>query len=504
MNAAQSPDGQVASSTTGTSSGGGKPNKNLQTQVNSLKSKIKDLQSQVQKLIQDVTALKASGGAGGQDTNKQLEGLQKVVSQLSTSISNLKESFDGLKTNLATQISRIEKKLDDLDKKVGSPSSGGSPDLAPVLVSLDEVKTKYLANLLNQTPLFTYEDYLKFFWLKPKVEILKDHSGSIHVGGSMTRFALKNHNSYFIGSQGNGYKLFENGQKVDEGAFSAGANDLVNAVYVKDCDCYFMILSGKLYRKRIDALSPEIWIDNQGFGVGLWWNHHTALYYSEKLKRIVTVKGDKTIAFIDPNKKEIEFQLLFGFADHLMDVKFFGENDEKILFVAQNGYVGIFKYNLNQRKGQIISKIHYPGSGEQRGSAIDIDSRNKVALISTLHCRQSPCKLSTIKAFEIWNDQLTQTASLDVDDGSHWIKGLRFVKNDKNLSIFVGVDTADRGNVHTYRYNSLTKVLTQERQKRVSTQEETPMKLVRLDEWFYYTGQDGKLMRVKMVDGREE
>ena len=501
--------------------GGKKANNKILKRINFLAKEIKSLKGLIQKLIQDGGTSKPGddeegneepgnpGGQGNQQTHKKIDGLQKVVSQLSKAFSNLgaqvtevSQKQDQLTQTVTTSTQTIEKKVDSLEQKIEAQPSGGSSDLTSVRESLDDLKTKYLATLLNKTPLVTYEDYLKFFWLNTKVELVADHSGSTHIGGADSMIAIKNHNSHLIGTEGKGILIVENGKKVYEGAFASGSNDILNAVYVGDCDCYFLILKGKLYRKEINGLSLELWI-NGGFGFTAWGQHST-LAYSEKHRRILTMKQPKTLVIIDPKTKEIEFEMVPNFGDHIMNAKFFGENDEYIMFVTLNRYVGILKYDSNQKKGQILTKAHYSGHSGEYGTSLDIDSSNKIILASSYICGASYCRMTQITAFEFWNERLTKTASLNVLDETYWMKGFRYVKNHKNQAIFVGVDSGVGGTTHTYRYDSYKRVIHEDIQKEVPTQEHAIWALKKHKNWFYYTGSDGKLMRLKIFDGREE
>ena len=400
----------------------------------------------------------------------------------------------------------IENKLNEINENVLKIRSGGKTDLSPVLDSLGELKTFFKAPPINETPpinrneapLVTYEDHLKLFWLTPKLDLLKDYSDNPYIGGSWTRIAIKNHDSYLIGSKGKGILVIENGKTVYEGAFSSTASDIYNTVYVKDCDCYFLILSGKLYKKSIDSLAPQLWI-NGGFE---WpgWGQCASLLYSEKTKRIVTIKRKRAIAIIDPNQKEVEFELEVDFADEIREIRFFGEKDQNLVFLAYNRHVGVLEYDPTTKKGEIISKIHYSGQIVDFGISLDIDSTNKIILVTNSQNNQ----ITRVVALEFWGKRLTQTAELHVHDGTRWMGSFSFVESYKNQALFLGVSSMDGGTTHVYRYDSFHKRITDEVQKRVVSREQHVWGFVKYGDSFIFSGDRGLLMSAKLVDGREQ
>ena len=420
LSSGDSPDAKKTLTASGNSSKGNKVNNKLLNRVNSLTKEVKNLKTQIQKLIKEVGAIKPParggagiGGQGNQQSHKKIDALQKLINQLSKGFSKLSNNFDGLKTNLGTQVGdilqkiaklteavttrtqRIEQKIDSVDEKVGGLSSEDSTDLTPVVTSLDVVKT-HLSTLLNKTPLFTYQDYLKFFHFNTQVEVVADHSAS-NIGGSYTRVVIKNKNSYLISSslisgKLKGYILIEDGKKIEERHLSHGANDIMNGVYVKECNCYFLIISQRIYRKNIDTSPPVIWISGS-FG----WHQHVPFLYSEKQKRIVAVKSKKSLAIIDPINRKIEFELPISFANYIFSVKFFGENDQYLVFATLNRHVGIFHYDFEAKQGKVITSIYQGGPDSDQTLAVDINAKNRVILVCTNN--QSGVK-SRIMAFE--------------------------------------------------------------------------------------------------------
>ena len=64
--------------------------------------------------------------------------------------------------------------------------------------------------------------------------------------------------------------------------------------------------------------------------------------------------------------------------------RFFAENDQYIFFLSEHRYLGLFKYNKETKNGEVITKMQCPGYGadEEYSQSLDIDSRNKVVMVT--------------------------------------------------------------------------------------------------------------------------
>ena len=401
--------------------------------------------------------------------------------------------MDKLGQTVTENTKDLENSIQSLDTKIGQ-----QPTREQSLNDFRAALRQEIAPILSNTPAVTSQGNNKIFWLNTKVELVKDHTGNSHVGGRNSWISFKDHNSYFIATDQKGYILYENGKKVSEGLLHSRLHSGTRSVYVKETNCYFLLGNNKLYKKAINGHSPELWI-NDHFGT----SSHAPMLYSKNLKRIVTVKSTKTIAFIDPTKKAIEFQLNLPIQHGIMNYRFFGEGDQYVLFITHNRFIGLVKYDVTAKTGKLITIQQYAASRFKTdwAAGIDIDTNNKVIMVS--HYYWDPprdSKFSRVVVFELWNDRLTQKASLDVMDGTQWLQAFRFVGYYQDEATFLGIDTQNGGAAHIFRYNVNTKVITRDSQKSVPHLEDYIWRMSKLDDWFYYTGKKGRVMRVKVYD----
>ena len=299
-------------------------------------------------------------------------------------------------------------------------------------------------------------------------------------------------------SHNKGCIIVEKGQVINEAPFTSGVGNLKAMAYANHVDAYFLVINHKVYKKTISGLHQDLWIGGFTFG----YNHHTPFEYSVKNRRIFTMIGTKTIAVINPEKKEVEFQLPLSFADYIMDYKFFGENHEFIAFVTWNRYIAVFKYDAEKKEGSIITHLHYPaypGKPGDHGMHLSVDPKRHVFMVTNTYTSNHHGLHSRVTTFELWNNRFTLKHSLN-EFGLPRIEALNFVKYYKNHVIFIGVDQAKGGNTHLFRYNLHTGVAIEDTAKRVSHLEDYTHYLDRYGDWFYYTGRHGGLNRVQVYE----
>ena len=260
---------------------------------------------------------------------------------LDNSLNNQKE----LSQTISKNSIQTQAKITSLEQSLANKSHQAQPNLGPVLEKLDSVQGT-VDFIKVKTPATTFQLNEQLYSLNLKIELVRDHSASPLIGGSMTLVAIKNETSYMIGTIDKGFVIYENGEKVTEGSFSSSAPRPYGIIYAKETDCYYLIVSGKLFRKRIDG-SPFEQLISGGLG---WNNHDSPVFYSERLKRIITVRSpSKTLTVVDPFNGLIEFQTQIPFGAALYSYKTFGKNGEYILFSPNNRNIGVFKYDKSKK-----------------------------------------------------------------------------------------------------------------------------------------------------------
>ena len=120
------------------------------------------------------------------------------------------------------------------------------------------------------------------------LQTVKKHKGSLSLKDPQGHIAFKNSKSYMIGPFMGKFTVMENGASI----FSSGVKGrnfpiLADLAYIKPLDCYLLNISGQVYRKDINNLSPYLFLD-VSCGEGM--------YYSERHRTLFINKDGKGIA----------------------------------------------------------------------------------------------------------------------------------------------------------------------------------------------------------------
>ena len=77
--------------------------------------------------------------------------------------------------------------------------------------------------------------------MKLAVEQVKDCSEDDFIGGDWTHLALKNHNSYLIGTDKRGFKIIEDDKKIYSANFDRETSSFLQVIYIPPpLNCYLM------------------------------------------------------------------------------------------------------------------------------------------------------------------------------------------------------------------------------------------------------------------------
>ena len=94
--------------------------------------------------------------------------------------------------------------------------------------------------------------------LSVNITPVKNESEPGIVGGAMTLLAMKDPKSYLIASFKMGMKLIEKKTTIFMKKLPSSINQVWDAIYTKNQNCYFLIIGSSLYRKDIDAKKPYL------------------------------------------------------------------------------------------------------------------------------------------------------------------------------------------------------------------------------------------------------
>ena len=128
------------------------------------------------------------------------------------------------------------------------------------------------------------------------VEKVKDLRRGGIIGGHWTHVAIKNENSFLVGTYEKGVLGFENGSQFYSGKFPKDQTSLWDIIYTPpSLNCYFLAFDEKLYRKNIDDQPPLPFLTVQTSS-----KMGSYLRFSDHHKRLIINKCGENLSVVNP------------------------------------------------------------------------------------------------------------------------------------------------------------------------------------------------------------
>ena len=316
------------------------------------------------------------------------------------------------------------------------------------------------------------------------------------IGGDTTILAVKNQNSYMLGTFSKGIKVVENKEEIYYGGI--GDATLKDMIYVDSLDSYFINLNQILYKKDVDDHPPYIWIN---------WLYVTGevgscYRYSNINQRLVVNENRNSLAVVNLEDKEVEIRLKKHRGIDVCDFRLFGETDTRVVSITQDGWITLYSINYQEQSGSVLSyhNIELMEDRDEQPVSIAVSDDNHYALVE-IGPYWGESISSRMLVFEISEQVLVQKAVLD----QHSLQiGYKFVLQSCGCvgshTLWIGLSVDQDGQAQIYDYDSVSGELTELEAKRVSHQEYFPYRMQRLGSklGFYYTGDNGRIMSLRI------
>ena len=326
--------------------------------------------------------------------------------------------------------------------------------------------------------------------IKITVKELNQHKD---IGKTMplwTQLALKNENSYFLAICKMGYKIIENGVLV----FLSQETDLIiDVLYYKPLDCYFIGQEGRIYRKNIDEKPAYLFSEGTCLP-----KPRFCFKLSLMNQRIFVNSSKKYVSILDPKHKRIDFWLSTKSNHHPQILEIFGENEDKIL--CSDIYGLIFLFNLNYRHRKVVTRSSYQielisDIRKEKISTVTICSDSKYACVVTQSSSKMAC--SRIMILEIRVNTISLKSVLDVlKRKTRLIFALNCLGYFSKSVVFLGLTAYGDEMNKVYEYNVLENELKELVEKSQPHLEALPFSMKRVGDCLYYTGRKCRIMKL--------
>ena len=319
-----------------------------------------------------------------------------------------------------------------------------------------------------------------------------------NLGGYWNHLAIKNLSSYMIGSDSKGLKLVEDNEVLFISPINLGSSpvSLKDLIYIKPpTDCYLIAYKSKLFRKNIDRHPPYPFI-NIDCGVRLG----ACFRYSDKNQRLIINQIGKTISAVDLASKEVEIQVEKSMGGYIVDFRIMGDLEDRVVAVTQDGFLLLNKLKFDYKIGFLINffKMKLDRARLEEAISVAVCTKNQFILVE-IGQNWDPFVCSKLFLFRVENDHLNLNQMIDVFELQIGHRmALECYGYSRNHALWVGLSLGDGGNIQVYDHNTATGKFEEEVGMELTHQELNPVKILRFEDDFYYTGHLGKVMRLSL------
>ena len=240
------------------------------------------------------------------------------------------------------------------------------------------VEARELDEGTNSEPIYNQKD-LTIKDVELVVDLVKNMKEDGLIGGNSSHIAMKNHNSFAVGTSYAGLKVIENCQHLYSGKLPQGHRILKDIIYASSLNCYFLVTSSKILRKDINRKTPYVYMTVKCGG-----RSGACINYSNIYHKLVISKDWKTISLIDLRIRKIGINLGTSCESYINCFKLFGKKDDKVVAVTFDGNVVVYSLDKGQKRGEIARnqiEIERRGDRQDLPLSIAVCNRNQYVLI---------------------------------------------------------------------------------------------------------------------------
>ena len=329
--------------------------------------------------------------------------------------------------------------------------------------------------------------------LKLEVEVVKDYKENLILGHHETHVALKNPDSFLIGTCLKGLILIKNDVQLYSGELPKAENQLSDIAYFPPLNCYFYAMKTKLYRKDNNDRPPYFFMDIQCGG-----RAGACLRYSKATQRLIISKDGKSFSVLNPKTKKLELVMTPDFADYIMDFKLFRGQNNRVVSLTMNGHITLYSQDYKGERG-VVSHFEEQLI-EHRSefcSSIAVDQKGEYVFIEVSGYRSRAWISSRIVILKLTGNTFTKRDQFDhYSESSGFGYALDFFGYVGKQVLWIRLSFD--GTALVYGYDSKAEEVKELLDKRVAHLELKPWRLLRVGDKLYYTGSKGKLMSLSM------
>ena len=416
-----------------------------------------------------------------------------IIKRLSSVVRLTVQNFMQLKSAKSTPVKQDKTKSESKDQTKFGWSLFGSSESKFSFSSLEDILNR--SNKIKKTDISDTSEISEIYNISMNTECISDHRQQGIVGYDWTFLALKNKNSYMVGTANNGIKVIENSVEVYSNKLPHFGVWLVDMVYVGLLDCYLFYYNNQLYRKDIDTRPPFVFMSVIcGHRVG------ACLRYSKFHKSWIINQDRTTISVVNLYRKKVEIEVNKTIGTNIEDFRVLGDQEDRVVSITEDGYIILNQLEYAERTGKVINSYQVTPRERKLEVPLSVAVCPKGEYI-LVELGEKPYKCSRVVVFRLTKKYIVKKATIDQYTLNIGFKmGLECFKYAGSHILWVGLSTDYNGIAQLYDYDTETRELKEHKDKRVIHQEFYPSRLHRSGDEFYYTGNFGRIMKLSFTE----
>ena len=322
-------------------------------------------------------------------------------------------------------------------------------------------------------------------------EIVRNYGEEGVIGGDQTFLAIKDENSFLIGTKGKGLKLYENGSTKWTGILPLRQGMLNDMIYIEPLDCYILQYNLMLYRKDINDQPAYLYMQ-----VRTGFPDQARLRFSNKNQKLVVSIDMFQMSAINLESKQVEIAVDKTAGEGIIDFRIFGEDDHRVISISKDGYINLYELDFKRKQGKVVNSVNFDLSDNlaKQGECIAVCDKGRYGIVELALRNQN--NSYGVLLYEILAERVVKKAF--IDRSSAQIGNINAIECLGYLGrhiLWFGISSGIGGVAMVYDYDTLSQEFKEIEEKRTIHREHMPVKLHRLGNHFYYIGWNGQLRR---------
>lgn len=324
--------------------------------------------------------------------------------------------------------------------------------------------------------------------------LMCDSKVSQHFGDKLTTLALKDHNSYLVVQEKNGYSLVNNGEVIKFGnKGKKNHNNIIgdfrDVAFSRGKYFIYDHKNKQIQVKLNDLSEMKPHFSHEGCG----WTGRTIRVDKDDDSYLLLNKNYKGLVCYNTETNS-SFHIYKKEGQDCDDFATLGQS--RLLLLTEDGSLLLYHYDKVRKASRILSsfKMKFEPGRNEKSITLAVCPKDEIVAVNTRV--KSKHFLSKVLLFRIMNNYIEKISEVDLyDQKCKYFYAMNFHGYRKSLLILSALTSESKSKLFTFVYDGY--VFEELRQKRKKTESNYPRKLQRVQNVLIGADNNGKLFKIK-------